>query len=112
MLKVREERRIFERFPARFPVRFRHLPQDFGTNVFLRDASAQGVHITSRCRLYIHDSISLEIKLPDDSLPLVLNAQVVWIRPKYPTVWDVGLEFHKIDLMLIQRMYRFVTPSF
>jgi hypothetical protein len=109
MSEIREDRRIFERFPARFPVRFRHLPQDYGINVFLRNASAQGVHITSRSRLYIHDSISLEIKLPDNSQPLVLNAQAVWIRPQYPMVWDVGLEFHKIDLMLIQRMYRFVA---
>ena len=107
MLEVRrQENRLFERFQARFPVKFRHARDEYGSSVFLRDASAQGVKVATRQRLFLNDSVSLEVKLPDGHDPLVLNGRVVWIKEKAPELWEAGLEFHRVNLMKLQRMFR------
>ena len=107
MEKLEGRQRIFERFSARYPVKFGHSRQDYGTNVFLQDASAQGLKITSKERLFLNDSVSLNVKLPDSSNPLTLNGRVAWTQHKGPSLWDVGIEFHKVNLMKLQRMFRF-----
>ncbi len=113
MSPLENDNRLFERFPARFPVKYQHSPQDYGTNIFLRDASAQGAKFSTSERVYVKDSVSLLVKLPDGGSPLSLNGRVMWIEEKSPHLWDVGLKFHKDNFMQIQRMYRLVRkPSF
>ncbi|MCK5214882.1 MAG: PilZ domain-containing protein [Candidatus Omnitrophica bacterium] len=110
-MSARLDNRLFERFHARFPVKYKHSRQNFGEDVFLRDASATGVKLTSKTRLFLHDSISLDIQLPDGQSPLTLNGRVVWIKSKSPNLWDVGMEFHKVRFMDTQRMYKFVNTD-
>ena len=100
-----QERRTFERFPARFPVKFKDAREGFGTNVFLRDASAEGARLTTQEHLFLNDSVSLEVQLPDGKGPLTLKGQVMWTKNKEPNIWDVGLRFHKTDLMNMWRVY-------
>ena len=106
-----KENRIFERFPARFPAKFRNSFNDFGTNVFLRNASASGVKITTQEKLFQNDSVSLLVKLPDGHDPLVLNCQVIWSKNRDPNLWDVGLKLYKINFMQIQRLFKLVEGS-
>ena len=100
------DKRLFERFSARFPVKLKHSRGDYGTDVFLRDASAQGMHITSKMKMFLNDSVSLVVELSDGINPLTLNGRVVWTKNRDPKLWDVGLEFHKIDFMKTQRLYK------
>jgi len=111
MKTITRDRRLFERFPSRFPVKYEYEDKDYGASVYLRDASAGGFKLTSRQRLFLDDGVSLEIKLPDASRPLRLNGRVVWIRLSGPDLWDAGVAFHKVDFMRIQRMYKFVSPD-
>jgi len=111
MVAAVDDRRIFERFPARFPAKFRHSRHDYGTNVFLRDASADGIRLMTKERLFLNDSVSLEVELPDGHDPLVLNGEVVWSRSATNDLWDVGLRFHKINLMQMRRMYSVVNNN-
>jgi len=111
MVGVVPERRIFERFSARFPVKFRHSRQNFGTNVFLRDASAEGARISTKEKLYLNDSVSIEVDLPDGKNPLVMNGEVIWVKPGATNLWDIGLRFHKIELMKIRRMFDLVESA-
>ena len=53
--QTNEERRIFERFSARFPVKFKDAREDYGSDVFLRDASAQGIRIMTKERFFLDD---------------------------------------------------------
>ena len=108
---MEKNKRLFERFKARFPVKFEHSQGDFGKDVFLRDASAQGMKFTTRQRLFLHDGVAVEVKLPDGNDPLKLNGRVKWTRLSGPDLWDVGVEFHKIDLMKVQRIFKWVSPS-
>jgi hypothetical protein len=106
--------RIFERFSARFPVKFKHSRHDFGTEVFLRDASAEGMKVATKEKMFLNDSVSLLVKLPDGHDPLTLNGQVVWVKSKSPELWEVGLRFHQVNLMEMQRMFKLVqdTPPY
>jgi hypothetical protein len=108
-----KEKRLFERFRARFPAKYEHSRDDFGTNVFLRDASSLGAKISSRERLYINDNVSLLVQLPDGVDPLRLSGRVVWAKENTPQLWDIGVQFYKTDFMKIRRMFKFVQiPSF
>ena len=108
---VIEDKRIFERFTARFPVKFKHSYNDFGMEVFLRDASAEGIKVTTKERMFVNDSVSILVKLPDGKDVLMLNGQVIWIKSKSPDLWEVGLKLHKVNLMEMQRMFKLVQEA-
>lgn len=103
------ENRLFERFSARFPVKFRHTRSDYGFDVFLRDASARGIKISTRERIFLNDSVSIEVKIPDGSEPVKLNGRIVWMHSKSPSLWDAGVELHEINFMEMQRLFKYVS---
>ena len=105
------ERRIFDRFPARFPAKFKDTREDFGRNVFLRDASASGANIISRDRMFLDDRVALEVELPDGSTPLPLHGRVVWSKPTNTSMWDIGLQFDEVNFMKIQRLFKFTLTA-
>ena len=104
-----QERRVFERFETRFPAKIQYTRSDFGERAFLRNTSAQGVQFITRDQLFINDSVSLEIKLPDSEAPLLVRGRVIWSKKEDASIWDVGLRFHTISLMQIARLYRLAT---
>lgn len=105
------DNRIFERFSAKFPAKFKDARDHYGSRLNLRDASAVGVRLSSRDRLFINDTITVEVRVPDGKSPMVLKGQVVWCRNKDVANWDVGLRLHRVDLMHIERLYKFVAPN-
>ena len=100
------ERRLFERFSARLPAKFKDSHFDFGTTVSLRNASAQGLRLISRERVFIHDSISIEVKLPDGENIMTLRGEVVWAKRIESAFWEIGVKFYKIDLVALSRLYK------
>ena len=104
------DRRIFERFHARFPAKLKDTRDEFGTSIFLHNASAQGARLFSKERVYLNDSVSLEVKLPDNNYPMNLRGQVVWAKNTESNTWDIGIKFHTISLMHMARLYKFVAP--
>ena len=105
------DNRLFERFSARFPAKFKDARDEYGFLLNLRDASAFGVRLSSRDRLFINDTITVEVCIPDAKAPMVLKGQVVWCRSKNVANWDVGLRLHRVDLMHMERLYKFVAPT-
>jgi len=111
--QIDNERRLFDRFQSRFPTQFKDSRVDFGDVVFLRDASANGVNILTKDRLFINDSVSLEVELPDGNDPLVLSGRVTRSKPSLESImWDVGVEFDEIDLMKMQRIFKYSHTLF
>ncbi len=102
-----QDKRLFDRFMARFPVKFRDSRQEFGTNVFLQDLSASGARITSQKSLFLNDTVNLLVQLPDGKDPFPLSGQVVWSKREDDKNWDAGIRFHKLSLMGLQRIFRF-----
>lgn len=80
-------------------------------DVYLRDASASGVRINTRERLYCDDPISLEVQIPDGGSPMILAGRVVWSKPVSANMWDVGLTFPKINLIKMSRLMKYSLPN-
>ena len=104
---VESERRLFDRFSARFPTKFKDSRNDYGIDVFLRDASASGARFMTKERFFLEDNISLEVKLPDGGEPLIISGKVKWIKFMNVTTWDIGLQFPDIDFMKVRRLFKF-----
>lgn len=103
------ERRLFERFVARFPTKMKDADEDYGENFFLRDVSASGAKIVSRQKILLEEYLSLNVELPDSEEPVCLNGYVRWVRSQTPAIWEVGIEFEKIDLMRMHRIIKHLT---
>ncbi len=101
------ERRLFSRFIARFPTKFKDSAEDYGRDVYLRDVSATGARVSTRERPFINDVMSLSVQLPDSQDPVDLNGRVRWVRGHAPQVWEAGIQFNKVDLMKIHRIVKF-----
>ncbi len=100
-----EDKRFFERFPASYPARVKGTLDQFGDNVYLRDASAQGAHISARGPFYFNDNVTVEVDLMDGKDPMTIRGKVVWAKPSSNEYWDIGLKFHEISLMNMSRVY-------
>jgi Tfp pilus assembly protein PilZ len=109
--QITEDRRIFERFSARFPVKFKDERENYGTEVSLRDASAQGMRILSKERFFLEDQISLEVELPDGGEPMVLSGRVIWVKSSDSSLWDIGVQFHQVNFLKMQRLFK-LTENF
>ncbi|MCA9404386.1 MAG: PilZ domain-containing protein [Candidatus Omnitrophica bacterium] len=107
----KDDRRLFERFSARYPARFKDEREDFGEKIYLRDASAFGARLSGRDRLFLNDKISIEVDLPDGMAPMDLKGEVVWISKNAQSAWDFGIRFHKIELLRLARLYKFHVNS-
>ena len=105
-LQTSEERRVFERFSARFPVKFKDTREEYGSQVFLRDASADGIRILTKERFFLDAQLALEVELPDGREPLVLNGHVVWIKFLNLSMWEIGVKLSQVNFIKIQRLFK------
>ena len=106
-----EERRIFERFHTRFPAKFKDSRNEYGTDVFLRDASVSGARILTSERLLLDDPIAIEVEVPDGGSPMVLRGKVVWSKTANVAMWEVGLQFPEINFVKMSRLLKFAFQS-
>jgi len=104
---LNENRRSYERFQSRFPVKFKDTRDDFGSNVHLRNVSAEGTKITTREQLYLNDSVCMEVELPDGKSPMIMRGVVIWVKKLDAEIWDVGIKFHKVVFMNLWRIHKF-----
>ncbi|MBL8013547.1 MAG: PilZ domain-containing protein [Candidatus Omnitrophica bacterium] len=111
MTEALEERRIFERVSAKFPTKIKDSRNDYGTEVFLRDVCAGGARLLAKERVFVNDSLALQVQIPDGQSPIMLNGYVVWARP-HDMMWEIGMTFHKIDLLKLHRIIRLTFQDF
>ncbi len=109
--ETKEDRREFERFSARFPVKFKDSRDDYGNDVFLKDASAGGARILTKERFFLGGQLSLEVELPDGGEPMVLNGSVAWVKFLNLSLWDIGLQFPQVNFIKMQRLFRLTEGS-
>ncbi len=101
------ERRLFERLSAKFPTRFKDSSRDYGVDVFLRDFSGSGVRVHTHERYFVDDMLAIEVELPDGKDPVALNGRVCWASSQAPSLWNVGIEVHKVNLFKLHRLVEF-----
>ena len=110
MVSSIDDKRVFDRFPTKFPVRFlfKSILRGFGTKVRLDNFSAGGVKITTNMRLSINGSVNLKMDLPDGNGPKTISGEVMWVEKKSAKTWEAGIKFCKIKFMNGWRIYKFV----
>lgn len=106
MVDSSTDRRMFDRFVAQFPVKFKDSTKNFGTEAVLRDISADGARIFTKNRILPEEKINLLVELPDGHDPVALEARVVWTVPTGINQWDAGLKLDNLRLMNLHRLYK------
>ena len=100
-----DDRRLFDRFHARFPAKVKDSRETFGHSLSLRDASAQGAKFHSHEPFNLREHLTIEIKIPDGTEPLVLRGDVVWVHELSAADWEIGLKFREIRFSRLAHLY-------
>jgi len=101
-----DDKRVFERFPARFPLRFLDPKENKEGEAQICDVSAKGVGVLSKEQLKPHSTLEMWLKIPDKGEPLYTRGEVVWSAPGGMNEYRAGINLEKADLMGLSRVLR------
>jgi hypothetical protein len=101
-----QDRRIFARFPASFPLRFIDLHNNQEGEAQTQDFSAKGIGLVANKELNPNVPLEMWLKVPDRGEPLYARGEVVWSKRLEPNKYRVGVELEKADLMGMSRIFR------
>ena len=99
-----EDRRIFERITARFPVRFLEAMEAKEGRGSTCDVSANGVSFVTNEDLAKNAALELWLEIPDSRGPLYTRGRVVWLdNTTVPGENRVGIRLERAELMGLAR---------
>jgi hypothetical protein len=101
-----EDQRIFERFEARFPLRFLNLSDNKEGQGRTQDISAKGVGIVTHEELKPNTPLELWLQIPDRGEPLYMRGEVVWSISQGIDEYRTGINLEKAELMGLSRVLR------
>ncbi len=101
-----EDRRIFQRFNIRFPVKLLDLNSGREINAETSDVSAKGLGIWSKDALTPNTPLEAWLKIPDRGEPLYTRGNVVWSKPEGKGEYHLGIDLERADLMGLSRILR------
>lgn len=101
-----KDRRIFERFVAKFPLRFIDLFRSKEGEAQVHDVSAKGIGIVAQNEIPMHTPLEMWLDIPDRGEPIHTRGEVMWSRQDEPGKWRSGVNLEKADLMGISRVLR------
>ena len=101
-----EDRRIFQRFNIRFPVKLLDLNSGNEIAAETSDVSAKGFGVWSKELLKPHTPVEAWLKIPDRGDPLYTRGDVVWSRPESGGDYRLGIDLERADLMGLSRILR------
>lgn len=103
-----EDRRIFERFTARFPLRFIDLKENKEGEASTENISAKGIGFLTTQPLQSRTSLEMWLQIPDKGEPLYTRGEVVWSKTIEPDKHRVGVNLEKANLMGLSRVLRVI----
>jgi hypothetical protein len=101
-----KDRRVFERFKTRLPVRFIDLKRNREGAAYTYDVSAKGLGLVSQVEVNPYTPMELWLDMPDKGEPLYTRGEVVWSTPITTNSWRVGINLERADLMGMSRALR------
>ncbi|MCM8799606.1 MAG: PilZ domain-containing protein [Candidatus Omnitrophica bacterium] len=101
-----KDRRIFQRFSVKLPVRFIDLYRNEEGEGFSQDISAKGVGLVTEKKLSTYTPLELWLNIPDGKEPLYVRGEVVWVNALDSFNYRVGINLERADLMGISRILR------
>jgi len=103
-----QDRRIFDRFAAKFPLKLINLRENKESEALTEDISAKGIGLTAPEQLQPRTPLEMWLKIPDKGEPLYIRGEVVWSRMVESNKHKVGVNLDKADLMGLSRVLRVV----
>jgi len=103
-----QDRRIFDRFSAKFPVKLINLWENSEAEGVTEDISAKGMGFSVKEELKPRTPLEMWLNIPDKGEPLYTRGEVVWSRMVQPNNFKVGVNLEKADLMGLSRVLRIV----
>lgn len=101
-----EDKRIFERFAKKLPLRFLDLNSFQEGGVQTEDISAKGIGFISDVELKPDTPLELWVEVVDKGEPLYARGQVAWSRMCEGGQCRVGVNLEKANLMGLSRILR------
>lgn len=103
-----EDRRIFARFSARFPLRFLNMSLNKEGSAQTFDISAKGMGLITNEELPARTGLEMWLSLPDKKDPLYTRGEVVWSKSIGENEYRAGINLEKADLMGLSRILRVI----
>ena len=101
-----DDRRIFQRFSIKFPVRFLNLSTGQEGEAETIDVSAKGLGLSSSVNISPNSLLEMWLKIPDKGEPLYTRGEVSWTAPARGNDYHAGINLERADLMGISRILR------
>ncbi|MFA5063703.1 MAG: PilZ domain-containing protein [Candidatus Omnitrophota bacterium] len=103
-----DDRRIFERFQARFPLRFIDPRASVEGSGETRDISAKGIGFMAKEELRLRTPLEIWLDVPDKGEPFYTRGEVAWSRMVNPSEYNIGVSLERADFMGMSRVLRAV----
>jgi len=101
-----DDRRVFERIPARLDVRYLDINSGKDGQAVTRDISAKGVGLVTSAALTARTPLELWLDVPDKGEPIYTRGEVAWSTPAAGGVYHSGISLERADLMGFSRVLR------
>ncbi|MBM3244138.1 MAG: PilZ domain-containing protein [Candidatus Omnitrophica bacterium] len=101
-----DDRRVFQRFSIRFPVKLLDLNSGQEIVALTSDISAKGIGIWSKEDLAENTPLEAWLRIPDRGEPLYTRGNVVWSKKDPQGDYRMGIDLERADLMGLSRILR------
>jgi hypothetical protein len=101
-----EDKRIFERFLTRMPLRFLDLDLSQEGLAEIEDVSAKGIGFTTGAKLKPETALELWLQVPDKGEPIYCRGKVAWAQPADLNQYRVGVSLEQANLIGLSRILR------
>jgi hypothetical protein len=101
-----EDKRIFERFSTRLPLKFLDLYSNKEGRGETLDISAKGIGLVANTELEAQVPLELWLEIPDKGDPFYARGKVIWSNMVTPDEYRVGVNLEKADLVGLSRVLR------
>ena len=104
--KKSQDRRIFDRFPTRMPLRFLDAGANLEGIAETCDVSAKGIGFLSSQQIAPRSPLEVWLEIPDKGEPLYARGEVAWSKYLEPNKYRIGINLERADLMGLSRVMR------
>ena len=104
--QVKEDRRVFERFPVALPVNLIDLDAGKELDANTCDVSAKGVGIVSQEYLQPGNRLELWLNIKDGREPFYTKGTVMWAGQQEAGKYRAGISLERAELMGMARIFR------
>ena len=102
------DRRIFERFPLRFSLKYATSQPERDGSAQSYDFSAEGIGVLANKELPRHTPLDLWLNIPDHGEPLRTKGEVVWMKKVDENKYRAGIKLESAQLMGMSRALRLI----